>query len=128
MKTILVVEDNSTTLAGMLVLLGAKGYAVQGAKDATEAEDIIEDIMPDIILADYYLNGTDGLMLGEKVREMPNGHKPRLVLMTASDSACIDPLRGRLGAIHMEVLIKPFETDNLYEMLTRLSSEGGKIG
>ncbi len=123
MKTVLVVEDNSTTLAGLLVLIGAKGYAVQGSSSAEQADVIIKERMPDIVFTDYFLNCSDGIALGEQIRAMPNGDYPKMVLMTASDGSRLDAYRDKLHELQMEVLIKPFETDNLYELLLRLSRE-----
>lgn len=123
MKTVFIVEDHDATMSMMLILLNERGYSVHGCKTGLEAIAGMQEALPDIILTDYFLAGADGLELARWVRSQPGGHRPKIVLVTAGGAAKVDSIRDRLLELDMEVVHKPFEPDNLYETLLRLSRD-----
>jgi len=80
---ILVVDDNSTNLKLACDVLGWAGYEVSAAVDAEEAEKMIEELPPHVILMDIGLPGMDGLTLTRKLKAEESTRQIRIVALTA---------------------------------------------
>jgi CheY-like chemotaxis protein len=68
MKTILVVDDNPTNLKLVSDLLGFEGYRMVTAMDAQQAQAMVQQTRPDLILMDIGLPDMDGLTLTQKMK------------------------------------------------------------
>jgi two-component system, cell cycle sensor histidine kinase and response regulator CckA len=105
-ETILVVEDESTLLAYLKVLLEEKGYSVLQACDGSEGVELFSKHQEQIalVISDLGMPKLDGLSLLRKIREMQPTAK---VVMT---SGLVDPDRKseilRAGA--KDFLPKPY--------------------
>lgn len=65
---ILVVDDNPTNLKLASALLRAEGHTVVPAADAEQAEALLAEQVPDLILMDIALPGMDGLELTRRLK------------------------------------------------------------
>jgi CheY-like chemotaxis protein len=81
--TILVVDDNPTNLKLVSDVLEFDGYRVLKASDAEEAQEILENTLPDLILMDIALPGMDGLTLTRKLKEQDLTRHIVIVALTA---------------------------------------------
>lgn len=90
---VLVVDNESTILAGMSVLLGGWGCNVITAGSVAEAIEAFEmaDGKIDIILADYHLHREDGIALIDRLRSRAKRFIPAL-LITADRSTHVQDL------------------------------------
>lgn len=78
---ILVVDDNPTNLKLASELLELEGYEVLRASDAEEAQSILGEARPELILMDIALPGMDGLELTRKLKSTPGlAHIPIIAL------------------------------------------------
>lgn len=78
---ILIVGDSAANLRLATDALETEGYVVERASDADKAQDILERTVPDLILMDLALPGTDGEMLARKLRaESRLKHVPIIAL------------------------------------------------
>jgi CheY-like chemotaxis protein len=68
-RVILVVEDNAQNLELVEYLLEEAGLEVRRAMDADAAWEVLEQEVPDLILMDMQLPGTDGLTLASEIRQ-----------------------------------------------------------
>lgn len=66
--TILIVDDNATNLKLASVVLEMEGHAVVRAVDAEQALQLLDDLVPDLILMDIALPGMDGLTLTRRLK------------------------------------------------------------
>lgn len=66
--TILIVDDNATNLKLASVVLEMEGHAVVRAVDAEQALQLLDDLVPDLILMDIGLPGMDGLTLARRLK------------------------------------------------------------
>lgn len=66
--TILIVDDNATNLKLASVVLEMEGHAVVRALDAEQALQLLDDLVPDLILMDIGLPGMDGLTLARRLK------------------------------------------------------------
>ncbi len=67
-RSILIVEDNPITRKVVRLALGHEGYLVLEAGDAAEAQRIVEQTPPDLILQDLMLPDMDGFELVARLR------------------------------------------------------------
>ena len=82
-KRILVVDDNPRNLKLAFDVLEDAGYEVVEAKDAEEAQIMIDRNLPDLILMDIALPGMDGLTLTRKIRANERTKHMRIIALTA---------------------------------------------
>src|SRR5258708_13613299 len=85
MKTvrILVVDDNLTNLKLVSGLLWFEGHEILNAMDADEAQVVLTDTLPDLILMDIALPGMDGLALTRHLKADARTRHIRIVALTA---------------------------------------------
>jgi CheY-like chemotaxis protein len=81
--TILVVDDNPTNLKLVSDVLEFEGYNILKAVDAEQAQVILADNLPDLILMDIALPGMDGLTLTRKLKAAERTGHIRIVALTA---------------------------------------------
>lgn len=65
---ILIVDDNPINLKLAADVLEADGYAVERAEDAEQAAQLLNCVMPDLILVDIALPGIDGLTFTRRLK------------------------------------------------------------
>jgi CheY-like chemotaxis protein len=80
---ILVVDDNATNLKLVSDLLTFEGHEILKAVDAEQAQCIIADALPDLILMDIALPGMDGLTLTRQLKADSRTGHIRIVALTA---------------------------------------------
>jgi CheY-like chemotaxis protein len=80
---ILVVDDNPTNLKLASDVLEMEGYSTIKAADAEEAQKILEQTTPDLILMDIALPGMDGLTLTRKLKADERLRHVPVVALTA---------------------------------------------
>ncbi len=81
--TVLVVDDNPINLKLAADVLDCEGYAVFRARDASEAQQIINRSTLDLILMDIQMPGMDGLALTRLVKADPSSEHICIVALTA---------------------------------------------
>jgi CheY-like chemotaxis protein len=81
---ILVVDDNPLNLALASYILKSVGYVVEEAVDADDAQKLLKETMPDLILVDIGLPGMDGLTLTRQLKADERLKDIPIVALTAS--------------------------------------------
>jgi two-component system response regulator VicR len=107
-KKILVVDDEKPIADILQFNLKKEGYEVQCAYDGNKALEMVEEIMPDIILLDIMLPQRDGM---EVCREIRKKYDMPIIMLTAKDSEIDKVLGLELGAD--DYVTKPFSTREL---------------
>ncbi|MGD1993935.1 MAG: response regulator [Anaerolineae bacterium] len=82
-KTILVVEDHRSLLAGIQEFLEMEGYTTHIALDGAAALEILKTVQPDLILADIRMPRLDGYALHRAVRKRPDLRSVPFIFLTA---------------------------------------------
>jgi len=115
--SILVVDDALDTLRMLCDALSAEGYAVLAARDAQEALERLEIVIPDGILLDAVMPGMDGFALCRKLKETPHwAHIPVVFMTGLSDTEQI--LEGFTSG-GVDYVVKPLR---LPEVMVRLAT------
>lgn len=114
-QRILIVDDSVATRRLLHAILHNAGYEVLEAADAAEAEGIITQTPPDLILLDIMLPGMSGFELCERLKRDPQTAGIPIIMVTAL-SEVRDRVQGlRSGAD--DFLSKPFDR---LELVTRI--------
>ena len=114
---ILVVEDNKINQMVTKKLLEKNGHSYQMAENGLEALQLVEQNTFDIILMDINMPVMNGIEASIKMRSL--GIKTPIIALTASDKENIlkEILEKKNGLT--DVLVKPFEYDDLENVISR---------
>lgn len=104
-QTVLLVDDD-TSISGLVTqILEEEGYAVTAVASGAEAEALIDELRPDLVILDIMLPDTDGLMLCTRLQ----ARWPAPVIMLSGSRRESDRVLSlRLGAD--DFIAKPFDT------------------
>jgi CheY-like chemotaxis protein len=102
-RVVLVVDDERFMVDLIAGLLESEGFEVMRAHDGVQALQAIDRRRPDLVIADIYMPGLDGISLARRVRQEENPIP--IILMSAS--------RRQMTASDVPFVAKPFEIDDL---------------
>ncbi len=117
--SVLIVEDDPSLREALSDTLEMAGYSVAAAMDGHAALDVLENQSVDLIVSDVQMPKMDGVVLLKQLRNrLPN---VPFILMTAYGTVqkAVDAMRS--GAT--DYLLKPFDANNLVEMIARYLPE-----
>ena len=80
---ILVVEDEPAIQELVAVNLEHAGHQVWRASSAEEADTMVRDALPDVILLDWMLPGTSGLAYARRLRGAERTRRIPIIMLTA---------------------------------------------
>jgi DNA-binding response OmpR family regulator len=83
MKSVLVVDDDPTTIAILEATLRGEGYRVQTAADGTAALEKVKASLPDILVTDMQMPGMTGNQLTAAVRALDRAKRVYVIMLTA---------------------------------------------
>jgi DNA-binding NarL/FixJ family response regulator len=114
----LIVDDEANLLMALEACLRSEGYEVVAAKDAAEALVRLAEAVPDIIVSDVRMPGTDGFALARHLRAAPRTKLVPIVFLTARDSVA-DRIEGFKSGVDA-YLTKPFEYGELTAVIASI--------
>ncbi|MFZ1692145.1 MAG: response regulator [Flavobacteriales bacterium] len=122
MKKILIIEDEAIISFSYRLQMERMGFEVIGtAKSAEEAELIMRDERPDLIIMDVYLKGPKtGLELAQEIHASDPLPIPILFLTASTKPEVVEAIRALKGC---QYLPKPINSDSLEDMLQRFARE-----
>lgn len=115
---ILVVDDKPTNLKLASDVLEMAGYSTIKAADAEEAQKILQQTTPDLILMDIALPGMDGLTLTRKLKADERLQHVPVVALTAF--AMKGDEQKALDAGCVGYITKPIDTRTLAQRVSDL--------
>lgn len=116
---ILLVEDEETLAMIIKDTLEAQGFAVTTAADGEEGVCLVEQVRPDVVVADVMMPRMDGFEMVRRIRK--HGNMVPVLFLTAR-SAVNDVVEGfHLGA--NDYLRKPF---GMQELIVRIEALAGR--
>lgn len=110
---ILVVDDEEDVLTLARVLLEAEGYVVETAVDAEEAQRMISEDAPDLVLLDVVLPGMSGLDMCRMLKRSSTTSGVKVILFTALGPEVTMLFEER--DMPDDVILKPFSGKELVE-------------
>lgn len=122
-KTILVVDDSATVRRLISSKLEKCGHNVLTAVDGVEAMEIIEGVVPDLVLLDIAMPRMDGYSVCKLIRSS-EAVKDVPVVMISGKDGFFDKVRGRMAGT-TGYITKPFGPETLMRALdTYLVADG----
>ncbi len=110
-QRILVVEDHKAMLEAIAIILEEEGYTVLTAADGVEALQVMEEVSPDLIVADIMMPRMDGYDLYKAARARPEWVLTPFIFLTAkSEQDAV--LKGKELGVE-DYIIKPFDPKEL---------------
>jgi two-component system phosphate regulon response regulator PhoB len=108
---ILIIEDEAAIREMLGYALMKEGYACQEAPDAEQAQSLISDQKPDLLLLDWMLPGMSGVDYARRLRSDPATRDIPIIMLTARAEEA-DKIRG-LDTGADDYITKPFSTREL---------------
>ena len=119
-KKIPVVDDDPYILMSLEFLMKKNGFEVMVARNGTEALDIVEKQVPDIVLLDIMMPDVDGYAICKHIKSSKKLKEAKVVFMSAKSKET-DIRKGYdLGA--SLYVTKPFSTRQLLKQVQELIS------
>jgi CheY-like chemotaxis protein len=120
---VLVVDDDDVIRQLITVNLELEGFEVIPAVDGQDALDKVKDAQPDVVTLDVMMPRVDGWEAAARLREDPETAHVKVILLSARAQES-DIQRGeRIGVD--AYLTKPFDPDELIDVVRRLVAESG---
>ncbi|MBA4743390.1 MAG: response regulator, partial [Azoarcus sp.] len=113
--TVMVVDDSLTVRKITGRLLEREGYRVLTAKDGTDALDLLEEHIPDVILSDIEMPRMDGFDLVRNLRADERTREVPVIMITSRLADKHREYAEKLGA--NDYLGKPYDEDELLRLL-----------
>lgn len=108
---ILIVEDEEPLTMLLRYNLEAEGYAVESTSRGDEAELMLREEAPDLVLLDWMLPGLSGIELCRRIRQRSETQLLPVILLTARGEES-ERVRG-LGTGADDYIVKPFSVPEL---------------
>jgi DNA-binding response OmpR family regulator len=115
---ILVIEDDETVGKLLEIVLKQEGFTARFAKNGLTGLKAFEEVSPDVVLLDWMLPGLDGLEVCQRMRALPGGNKPYIMMLTSRDDETDKVVGLSTGAD--DYLIKPFSPKELIARIRAL--------
>ncbi|MFA5922518.1 MAG: phosphate regulon transcriptional regulator PhoB [Methylococcaceae bacterium] len=122
---ILVVEDEDAIRGMLMMVLEQAGFVPIAAADAEDAQKVLDDHLPDLILLDWMLPGISGVEWARRLKKEPIYRDIPIILLTARGEE-EDKVRGlEIGAD--DYMSKPFSPKELVARIRAVLRRSGKI-
>jgi two-component system sensor histidine kinase/response regulator len=110
-RTVLVVEDDASTLETLSLFLQDEGYRVLQATSGVAALSLMRQVRPALILSDAIMPGMDGFALCELVRAEPRWSQIPFIFLSGISQRT--DVRHGMGLGADDYLAKPVEPEEL---------------
>lgn len=118
MKKILIVDDEPNIVMTLEYAFRKQGSEVFIARDGSEALEILEKIVPEVIILDIMMPNVDGFETLKRVKEDKRLENTKVVFLTAKNKASDIEKGLKLGAD--KYLTKPFSIKKIVSEIVEL--------
>ena len=123
--TVLIVEDEDAIREMLVMVLDQSSFVSIEAADAEEAQKLLDDKIPDLILLDWMLPGISGVEWARRLKKEPVYKDIPIILLTARGEE-EDKIRG-LEICADDYMTKPFSPKELIARIRAVLRRSGKI-
>ena len=118
MKKILIVDDEPNIVMSLEYTFKKQGYEVFIARDGSEALEILESNIPDVIILDVMMPKVDGYQTIKVIKENKKLADTKVVFLSAKNKASDIQQALNLGAD--KYILKPFSLKKLVSEVSEL--------
>ena len=116
MKKILIVDDDSSIVEVLKIILEEQGYETFNISEGAYVSEVVGEEKPDLILLDMMLPGISGVNVCKQLKTNPLTLDIPIILFSASTD--IDTVWKESGAD--DYVAKPFDIDNLMGKILKI--------
>jgi CheY-like chemotaxis protein len=117
-ETILVVDDSTFIVDGLVAILKKKGYKTLAAYSGDECLDTLQKQKPDIIILDILMEPMDGWETLEKIKANPDSRAIPVLMFSAKK---VTPQEAEIHRINIDDYVaKPVNPKQLLEAIGRV--------
>jgi DNA-binding NtrC family response regulator len=115
-KRVLIVDDDKDIVRIVQTMLEGRGWSISAAYSGSEALEKVASKKPDVVLLDIMMPEMNGIEVLKRIKKIDAN--ARIIMITAFGDveSYLDSME--LGAF--EYINKPFETDELLELIERV--------
>jgi two-component system response regulator HydG len=113
MISLLIIEDDPNTQAGLQELLSDEGYRVRGVMRGREAIKVAKDEPVDMVLCDYCLPDIDGLQVCRELKRL----NPQLVIFLVTAYRNTEVVNAAKQCGIEKIIDKPIVPEELFVLL-----------
>jgi signal transduction histidine kinase/ActR/RegA family two-component response regulator len=113
---VVLIEDNDDAREMLRTALALAGHIVWEAEDGLRGIELVRSRRPDAVVVDINLPGLNGYEVGRRLRELPEGHRLRLIALTGYGQA-EDRRRSKEAGFDAH-LVKPIDAARLERVLS----------
>ena len=122
-KRILIVEDEQPIREMVMFALASAGYDAQEAADARQAQTVIAERLPDLLLLDWMLPGVSGIDFARRLKKEELTRELPIIMLTARAEE-EDKVQG-LESGADDYITKPFSPRELVARIRAVLRRGG---
>jgi DNA-binding response OmpR family regulator len=111
--TILIIDDDATTLKLVKVVLQRAGYTIVTATNGSEGLRKVDEYRPHLVLLDLIMPGMDGFQVCRELRKHPEFTKLPVIVFSSLDRPAEQRHAYESGSD--DYLIKPIRLEDLLE-------------
>jgi two-component system chemotaxis response regulator CheY len=108
-KYCLIVDDSRVVRRVARRIAEDIGFTCHEAEDGQKAFEICQTTVPDVIILDWNMPVMSGLEFLEKLRQMNNGQRSKVIFCTTEND--VSQLKRAIEAGANEYVMKPFDSD-----------------
>jgi CheY-like chemotaxis protein len=113
---VLVVDDDSDTVATLLALLRSEGHEVQGASSGRAALAALRQLDPDVVISDIAMPNVNGWTLARQVRDVMGEKRPLMIAITGQYVKSLDKVLAHISGFDY-YLTKPADPNVLMALV-----------
>jgi DNA-binding response OmpR family regulator len=125
-RKVLIVDDEPNIVAALEYLLQRNGYEVRSASNGEEALRQVEAFAPDLVLLDIMMPQQSGYEVCQRIRERPQWHRMRILMLSAKGREAEVSKGLSLGADLY--ITKPFSNAELVARIGELLGDESAAG
>lgn len=114
--SIIIVDDNKNICELIENILLFDGYEVKSCCNPLEANNLIEQVQPKVVITDMLMSGVDGRTLSLNLKNNPKTSGIKILMMSAHPDAKSESEKVGVD----DFLEKPFDIDVLVEKVHQL--------
>jgi CheY-like chemotaxis protein len=119
LKTILVVDDESSNAEVLGLILEEEGYRVFTAANGRHGLERIPELRPDLVVLDFMMPVMDGAEMGKRLRSDPGMQGIRILMNSSLEEDTVREYFSGYDAF----LRKPFNVDTALQTIARLLAD-----
>ena len=120
-KTILVIDDERSSLQFTQLVLEREGFLVIGANDGRQGFELAKQLHPEMVICDVVMPGLNGFQTRELFKTDPVLATIRWVFITGNPD--IEGLAGQMNLSMQDFIPKPFSHSKLLAAISAKSSQ-----